>query len=374
MISFNKPYFTGMELYYMQQCIENKQASGNGYFTKKCSSFFTEIYNNKRCLLTTSCTDSLEMTGLLANIHPGDEVIVPSYTFVTSALAFVREGATIVFADSRADNPCIDETKIEELITVRTKAIVVVHYAGIACDMDNIMAIATKYNLLVIEDAAQAIDSYYKGRLLGSIGDMAALSFHETKNIQCGEGGLLVVNNDRFSKRADIIWEKGTNRSEFFRGEVNKYGWKDTGSSFLPCEFVAACLWAQLEALETIQKRRKQIWDLYHEGLQSIKDRFLSIPNYATNNAHLFCFLCDSLEERNRMLKYLRDNKIMASFHYLCLHKSEFVKKQSFASFELSLPHAERYADCLVRLPLYYEMEDKEVEYVVNKIVRFYKQ
>lgn len=363
-----------MELYYMQQCIENKQASGNGYFTKKCSSFFTQMYYNKRCLLTTSCTDSLEMSGLLANIHPGDEVIVPSYTFVTSALAFVREGATIVFADSRADNPCIDETKIEELITSRTKVIVVVHYAGIACDMDYIMAIAAKYNLLVVEDAAQAIDSYYKGRLLGSIGDMAALSFHETKNIQCGEGGLLVVNNDLFAKRADIIWEKGTNRSEFFRGEVNKYGWKDTGSSFLPCEFVAACLLAQLEALEAIQKRRRQIWEYYYEGLQVMKNRFLSIPEYATNNAHLFCFLCDSLDERNRMIEYLKRNEIMATFHYLCLHKSEFVKMQNSASFGLSLPHAERYADCLVRLPLYYEMEDQEVEYVVNKILDFYKQ
>jgi dTDP-4-amino-4,6-dideoxygalactose transaminase len=256
MIPFNKPYLTGKEMHYIYQAVYSGKISGNGLFTKKCQLFFEEKYGFKKTLLTTSCTDALEMCAILSNIKPGDEVIIPSYTFVSTALAFVREGAKIIFADSNSKNPNIDVSRIEKLISVRTKAIVVVHYAGIACDMDVVMELANKYKLLIIEDAAQAIDSYYKGKALGSIGHLAAFSFHETKNINCGEGGMLVINDQNFFRRAEIIWEKGTNRSEFFRGEVNKYQWVDTGSSFLPSEINAAYLYAQLENLDDIQTKR----------------------------------------------------------------------------------------------------------------------
>ncbi len=257
-IPFNKPYLTGQETNYINQAVESGKISGNGIFTKKCQSFFEDKYGFKKCLLTTSCTDALEMAAILSNIKEGDEIIIPSYTFVSTALAFIRQGAKIVFIDSEADTPNIDVSQIESLITAKTKAIVPVHYAGVACDMDSIMDLANKYNLLVIEDAAQAIDSFYKGKPLGSIGHMAAFSFHETKNIISGEGGLLVINDERFIDRAEIIWEKGTNRASFFRGEINKYGWVDTGSSFLPSEIIAAFLWAQLENLDLIQIRRKK--------------------------------------------------------------------------------------------------------------------
>src|SRR6056297_1616853 len=255
MIPFNKPYLTGNETAYIKEAVSSGKISGNGTFTKKCQAFFRERYGFKKALLTTSCTDALEMCALLADIQPGDEVIIPSYTFVSTALAFVRQGAVIKFADSRPDHPRIDEESIESLISDRTKAIVPVHYAGIACDMDLIMNLANQYDLLVIEDAAQAIESNYKGQSLGSIGHLAAFSFHETKNINAGEGGLLAINDDRFIGRSEIIWEKGTNRAAFFRGEIDKYGWVDTGSSFLPSELTAAFLWAQLEDIDKIQNR-----------------------------------------------------------------------------------------------------------------------
>ncbi len=262
MIPFNKPYLTGKETQYIEEAVKSGKISGNGLFTQKCQTFFETEFGFKKVLLTTSCTDALEMCAILANIEFGDEVIVPSFTFVSTALAFVRQGAQIVFADSYLDNPNIDAERIEELITKNTKAIVVVHYAGIACDMDKIMAIANKYNLIVIEDAAQAIDSYYKGKPLGSIGHMAAFSFHETKNIISGEGGMLTINDEKFIDRAEIIWEKGTNRSAFFRGEIDKYNWVDIGSSFLPSEIIAAFLWAQIENLEIIQKKRLRALEL----------------------------------------------------------------------------------------------------------------
>ena len=272
-IPFNKPYLTGNETKYIETAVNSGKISGNGEFTKKCQSFFEEKYGLKKCLLTTSCTDALEMAAILCDIKQGDEVIVPSYTFVSSALAFVRQGAKIVFADSLPYHPNIDVDKVESLITKKTKAIVPVHYAGMACDMDKIMALAEKHNLFVIEDAAQAIDSYYfnkngEKKPLGSIGDLATFSFHETKNIISGEGGMLVINNEKFIKRAEIIWEKGTNRAEFFRGEVNKYGWVDTGSSFLPSEIIAAFLWAQIENIEDIQAKRKKIWEKYYTLLK----------------------------------------------------------------------------------------------------------
>jgi len=258
MIPFNKPYLTGKELEYIGDAVSRGKISGNGHYTKKCHEFFQERYGFKKCLLTTSCTDALEMAAILCDIQQGDEVIVPSYTFVSSANAFVLRGAKIVFADSRNDTPGIDESKIEALITPRTKVIVPVHYAGFACDMDIIMDIANRYSLLVVEDAAHGIDSFYKGRPLGSIGHLGCFSFHETKNIQCGEGGMLIINDEKFVKRAEIIWEKGTNRSAFWRGEIDKYGWVDIGSSFLPSEICAAFLFAQLENMDDIQLKRKK--------------------------------------------------------------------------------------------------------------------
>lgn len=374
-IPFNKPHLTGKEAHYMYQAVAEGKLSGNGAFTKKCQQFFEERYGFRKCLLTTSCTDALEMAAILCDIQPGDEVIVPSYTFVSSALAFVRAGAKIVFADSMKENPNIDAEKIEALITPRTKAIVPVHYAGVACDMDRIMDIANKHNLIVVEDAAQAIDSYYKGRPLGSIGHMSAFSFHETKNIIAGEGGMLCINDERFIRRAEIIWEKGTNRAEFFRGEVNKYGWVDTGSSFLPSEVIAAFLWAQLEHLDEIQSRRKHLWELYYSCLSPIancpspKFALANIPDYATNNAHMFYLVCNSLEERTALIKHLKENGILAVFHYLSLHSSPYYTDKHDGR---ELLECDRYADCLVRLPMYYDLEDEEV-LEICEIIKKYK-
>lgn len=374
MIPFNKPFLTGKEAHYMYQAVFTGKLSGNGVFTKKCQSFFESRYGFKKCLMTTSCSDALEMAAILCDVQPGDEVIVPSYTFVSSALAFVRQGAKIVFADSCKDEPDIDADKIEALITPRTKVIVPVHYAGVACDMDKIMDIAHRHNLLVVEDAAQTIDSYYKGRPLGSIGHLGCFSFHETKNVISGEGGLLVINDDRFIRRSEIIWEKGTNRSEFFRGEVNKYGWVDTGSSFLPSEIISAFLYAQLENLDLIQNRRKAIWQEYYSGLKDLAAQgFFTlpvIPDYATNNAHMFYIVCRSLEERSALIKYLKEHEVLSVFHYLSLHKSDYYLKHYTDRPEL--PNCDRYADCLLRLPMYYELTDEQVERIVHLIKQFY--
>ena len=311
-------------------------------------------------------------------MKPGDEVIVPSYTFVSSALAFVRQGARIIFADSCKDNPNIDPDKIEALITPKTKVIVPVHYAGVACDMDKIMEIANRHNLFVVEDAAQAIDSYYKGKPLGGIGHFGCFSFHETKNVTAGgEGGLLCVNDERFIRRAEIIWEKGTNRAEFFRGMVNKYGWVDTGSSFLPSEINSAFLWAQLESLDTIQARRKEIWNMYHEGLKdlAVKGCFSipDIPKYATNNAHMYYIVCRNLEERTGLIAYLKGKSIYAAFHYLSLHLSEYYKEHHEGEIP-DLPNCDRFADCLVRLPMYFELKDEDVQLVIRSIKEFYNE
>ena len=373
-IPFNKPFLTGKEAHYMYQAVYTGKLSGNGVFTKKCQKFFEEKYGFKKALLTTSCTDALEMCAILCDVQPGDEVIVPSYTFVSSALAFVRQGAKVIFADSMTTNPNIDADKLEALITPKTKVIVPVHYAGVACDMDRIMEIANKHNILVIEDAAQAIDSYYKGRPLGSIGHMSAFSFHETKNIIAGEGGLLAINDERFIRRAEIIWEKGTNRSEFFRGEVNKYGWVDTGSSFLPSEVIAAFLWAQLENMDVIQNRRKAIWTRYYEGLKFLETKGLvklpNIPEYATNNAHMFYLVCHSLNERTELIDYLKRHGILSVFHYLSLHLSEYYKSNN--TDIPHLPECDHYADCLVRLPMYYELSDSDVDNIINLIIEKY--
>lgn len=375
MIDFNRPHLTGKETHYIYQAVADGKLSGNGVFTKKCQKFFEERYGFKKCLLTTSCTDALEMAAILCDIQPGDEVIVPSYTFVSSALAFVRAGAKIVFADSMAENPNINAEKIESLITPRTKAIVPVHYAGVACDMDRIMEIAEKHNLIVVEDAAQAIDSYYKGRPLGSIGHLSAFSFHETKNIIAGEGGMLCINDERFIRRAEIIWEKGTNRAEFFRGEVNKYGWVDTGSSFLPSEVVAAFLWAQLEHIDDIQSRRKHLWELYYKSLSPLTSNLSPklalpvLPDYATNNAHMFYLVCKTLEQRTALIKHLKDNGIQAVFHYLSLHSSPYYMDKHDGR---ELPECDRYADCLVRLPMFYDLKDEQVIDICNTINAFF--
>lgn len=368
MIPFNKPYLTGKEAHYMYQAVYSGKLSGNGIFTKKCQEYFENQYGFKKSLLTTSCTDALEMCAILADIQPGDEVIVPSYTFVSTALAFVRQGAKIVFADSCTDNPNIDVTSIEALITSNTKAIVPVHYAGVACDMDPIMELARKYNLLVIEDAAQAIDSYYKGKPLGSIGHLAAFSFHETKNIISGEGGMLAINDERFIRRAEIIWEKGTNRAEFFRGEVNKYGWVDTGSSFLPSEVIAAFLWAQLENLGNIQQRRKELWNKYNDALQTAdlpQFTLPRIPEYATNNAHMYYLVCQSLEQRTELISRLKENGILAVFHYLALHDSEYYKSKHDGRI---LKNTDHFANCLVRLPMFYELTNDEINKIIHVV------
>ncbi len=376
MIGFNVPHLTGNELKYIEEAVrQNVQLSGNGPFTKRCQQFFEQKYGFRKCLLTTSCTDALEMAALLCDIGPGDEVIVPSYTFVSSALAFVRQGARIVFADSRSDNPNLDVEKIEALITPRTKVIVPVHYAGMACDMGRIMELARKHGLWVVEDAAQAIDSCYQGKPLGGFGHLAAFSFHETKNIISGEGGMLVVNDERFIRRAEILWEKGTNRAEFFRGEVNKYGWVDVGSSFLPSEMTAAFLWAQLEQLEDIQSKRKQLWDQYHRLLEPLAEAgFISlpeIPDYATNNAHMFYIVCKSLEERSALISFLKENGVQAVFHYLSLHSSPYYVDKHDGR---ALPCCDHYADCLVRLPMYYDLTTGQVETVCSLIQGFYKK
>lgn len=376
-IPFNKPYLTGKEAHYMYQAVFTGKLSGNGVFTKKCQKFFEEKYGFKKAILTTSGTDALEMAAILCDVKPGDEVIVPSYTFVSSALAFVRQGARIIFADSCAHNPNIDADKIEALITDKTKVIVPVHYAGVACDMDKIMDIANRHNLFVVEDAAQAIDSYYKGKPLGGIGHFGCFSFHETKNVTAGgEGGLLVVNDERFIRRAEIIWEKGTNRAEFFRGMVNKYGWVDTGSSFLSSEINAAFLWAQLESLDEIQAKRKRHWNLYYDGLKDLADKCVfqmpDMPAYATNNAHMFYLVCRNLDERTKLIAYLKEQGVGAVFHYLSLHLSNYYKDHHEGEIP-NLPNCDRFADCLVRLPMFFELKDEEVRFIIKGIKEFFQ-
>ncbi|MGJ8759789.1 MAG: dTDP-4-amino-4,6-dideoxygalactose transaminase [Polaribacter sp.] len=358
-IPFNKPYLTGNETKYIEQAVASGKISGNGIFTQKCQHFFEERYSIQKALLTTSCTDALEMCAILLNIKEGDEVIMPSYTFVSTANAFVLRGAKIVFADSRADQPNIDENGLEALISPKTKAIVVVHYAGVACEMDTIMALAKKYGIYVVEDAAQAIESFYKGKALGSIGHLSAFSFHETKNVISGEGGLLGINDEQFIERAEIIWEKGTNRSAFFRGEIDKYGWVDVGSSFLPSEIIAAFLWAQLENLEDIQQRRKEIWNTYYKFFKEEKEVYLPlVPSYATNNAHMFYVLLTSLKKRNEFITGYKERGVNPVFHYVSLHSSPYFKDKHDGR---QLPNCDRYADTLVRMPLYYELGQNNV-------------
>jgi dTDP-4-amino-4,6-dideoxygalactose transaminase len=370
MINFNKPYLHGRELVYIAQAVASGKISGDGLFTKKCHDFFERRYGFPKTLMTTSCTDALEMAAILLNIQPGDEVIVPAFTFVSSANAFALRGAKIVFADSEPDNPNVSASSIEPLITPRTKVIVVVHYAGVACDMDPILALAARYDVRVVEDAAQAIDSYYKGRPLGSFGVMGTFSFHETKNVIAGEGGLLTVNEPRYFHRAEIIREKGTNRSSFFRGEVDKYGWVDVGSSFLPSDIVSAYLFAQLEILDTIQARRKAIWKRYWEQLAIVLPEcgitMPTIPDYATNNAHMFYLVCRDLEQRTALISALKAQGVHAVFHYLSLHDSPYFQDKHDGR---DLPNSDRFSNCLMRLPMFYELSDAEVDHITKALI-----
>ena len=371
-IPFNRPYLSGRELAYAAEAFSLGHTAGNGVFTKRCHGFFADAYGMKNCLLTQSCTAALEMSALLVNIKPGDEVIMPSFTFVSTANAFVLRGAKIRFADSSAGHPNLDVSALEALVTKRTKAIVPVHYGGVACEMDEILVLAKSHGIHVIEDAAQAVDAFYRSRPLGTLGDLGTLSFHETKNIISGEGGMLVVNDPTLRDRAGIIWEKGTNRNAFFRGEVAKYEWVDVGSSYLPSELTASFLCAQLENLPAIQSRRSAHWNHYIQRLGELAGvvQLPAIPPYATHNSHIFYLVCRSLDERIALLRQLRDNNIEAVFHYQSLHKSKFFQG---CHDERALPEADRYSDCLLRLPLYVDLTPEDVDRVCDVITAFYR-
>lgn len=374
-IPFNKPFLSGDETTYIVQAVNSGKISGNGDFTKRCQLFFETNYQFKKCLLTTSCTDALEMAAILINIKPGDEVLIPSFTFVSTANPFIMRGAKIVFVDSEANTPNIDANCIEKYINSRTKAVVVVHYAGIACDMDAILAVARKFNLFVVEDAAQAIDSYYKNLPLGGLGNLGAFSFHETKNIISGEGGMIVINDPEFSNRAEIIWEKGTNRSSFNRGEVDKYGWIDIGSSFLPSEIISAFLFAQLENLKRIQQKRLDIWNRYFLELQHLQEKerikLPFIPDYATNNSHIFYVLCRDINEREKLILYLKSQNVQAVFHYQSLHRSPYFSQKHDGSV---LKNSDYYSDTLLRLPLYYDLSIVEQYKVISLVNEFFSK
>ena len=365
-IPFNKPHMTGKELWYISQAHASGHLAGDGQFTKKCSAWLVQRTGSQRALLTHSCTAALEMAAILADVQPGDEVIMPSYTFVSTANAFVLRGATPVFVDIRPDTLNIDETRIEEAITPRTKVIVPVHYAGVSCEMDTIMEIARRHNLLVIEDAAQGIMSTYKGRPLGSIGHMAALSFHETKNIISGEGGALLINDPRFVERAEMNREKGTNRSQFFRGQVDKYTWVDVGSSYLPGEIVAAFLWAQMEEADAINKRRLDIWSNYNQWFANLekagKIRRPTVPRECVHNAHMYYLLLPSLGHRTAFIERLKTNDINAVFHYIPLHSSP--RGQSIGRAVGDMTNTNIAGERLVRLPLWLGLEEWQSEVI----------
>ncbi len=374
-IPFNRPAVVGDEVSYLHELINSKEKlSGDGVFTKKCSALMEDLYDTKKVLLTTSCTHALEMAAILLDIKEGDEVIMPSYTFVSTANAFVLRGAKIIFVDIRPDTMNLDEAKIEQAITDKTKVIVPVHYAGVPCEMDTIMEISKKYNLFVVEDAAQGVNSFYKGKALGTIGHLGCFSFHETKNYNCGEGGALLINDSQFIERAEIIREKGTNRSKFFRGHVDKYGWVDIGSSYLPSEFNAAFLYGQLKNVNLINDNRLGSWNLYYESLKPLSDAKIlelpTIPEYCVHNAHMFYIKVGNLEERTSLIEYLKTKGIGAVFHYIPLHSSEAGKKYSTFVGVDSVTTIE--SERLVRLPLYYEISKKEILEVVKEINSYY--
>lgn len=374
MIPFNKPAHVGKEVDYLRQAILNNKLCGDGPFTQKCHQWFEKTFNTPKALLTTSCTHALEMSAILANIQPGDEVISPSFTFVSTVNAFVLRGAKIVFVDIRKDTMNIDETLIEAAITPRTKAIVVVHYAGVACEMDTIMDVAKRHGLIVVEDAAQGVMSTYKGRYLGTISDMGCYSFHETKNYTMGEGGALLINDPALIQRAEIIREKGTNRSRFFRGQVDKYTWVDLGSSYLPSELNAAYLYAQLEEAQTINTNRLRTWNTYHEAFQDLADahkiELPFIPEACVHNAHMYYIKCKDLDERTRLINFLKDAGIHAVFHYIPLHSADAGLKFGVFHGQDNVTTIE--SERLLRLPLYYGMNDDDIEHVIKTVHAFY--
>jgi dTDP-4-amino-4,6-dideoxygalactose transaminase len=369
----SKVYITGRELEYISEAVKNGKLSGNGVFTKQCHSFFKAKFGFKNALLTSSCTDALEMAAILLDIKQGDEVILPSYTFVSTANAFVLRGANVLFADSKSDSPNIDCKSVETLISGKTKAIVCVHYAGISCDMDELLKLSEKYNIPIVEDAAHALGSTYQGKPLGTFGAMSTFSFHDTKNITCGEGGLLLVSDDNYWQRAEIVWEKGTNRSQFTRGEVNKYEWIDVGSSFLPSELAAAFLYAQLEAFDSIQAMRGKIWKAYFNELESLSLKgYFDLPLIqGEHSSHLFYIVCKSLEDRNKLKDYLNEKGIGATFHYLPLQSSPFYLK---SHPDRKLPQSERFFNGLLRLPLYPELDNAGVNFIISQIYNFFKE
>ena len=373
-IGFNVPPYTGRELEYIQKAVENRKISGDGEFTAKCNKWLEEQTGANRVLLSTSCTHALEMAGLLGQIGAGDEVILPSYTFVSSGDAFVVRGARLVFVDIRPDTMNIDETLIEDAITERTKAILVVHYAGVSCEMDTIMDIAHRHNLLVIEDAAQGVLCSYKGKALGTIGDFGCYSFHETKNFSMGEGGALVLKDTAYVEEAEIIREKGTDRKKFFRGEVDKYQWVDWGSSYLPSELNAAYLWAQLECADKITADRMNSFNCYREGLQDLEDSgritLPIVPEGCVHNAHMFYLKCKDLDERTKLLTYLKERGILAVFHYVPLHSSKAGRR--FGRFHGEDVHTTAESEKIVRLPMYYGLSKDDRDYVIEQIRAFF--
>mgnify|MGYP002982854523 FL=1 len=373
-ISFNRPPFVGKETEYIKEAVEkNGMICGDGPFTKKCSQWMKERFQTKNVLLTTSCTHALEMAAFLADIQPGDEVIMPSYTFVSTADAFVLRGATCVFVDIRPDTMNIDETKIEEAITEKTKAIVPVHYAGVSCAMDEIMAIAKKYNLKVVEDAAQGVNAFYKGKALGTIGDFGCYSFHETKNYSMGEGGAILFQDDRYLEPAEILREKGTNRSQYFRGQIDKYTWVGYGSSYLPSDMNAAYLWAQLEEADKINDKRLSIWNFYHEELKELEDKGVLerpyIPEYATHNAHMYYIKVKDLRVRTKLLAYLKERGILSVFLYVPLYSATAGKK--FGRFHGEDVYTTKESERLCRLPMYYSLSLEEAAEVVKALKEF---
>jgi|TARA_Y100000031_G_C8247269_1_gene398722 dTDP-4-amino-4,6-dideoxygalactose transaminase len=372
-IPFNKPWFTGKEIQNITGAASFGHISGNGIYTKKCHSFFEDTYGFKKTFLTTSCTDAIEMASLLMDLNEGDEVIMPSYTFVSTTSPFILRGAKIVFADSLNNHPNIDLDNVENLITKKTKVLLVMHYGGVSVDMDKALELCQKYDLILVEDAAHSIDSYYKGKPLGSFGDFATFSFHETKNINSGEGGLLVINDSKNIKRAEIVWEKGTNRSEFSRGEVDKYEWVDVGGSYSPSEIIAAFLYAQLTHIKDIQKTRKDIWERYYLNLFPLAEKgliqIIKLPEFATNNGHLFYILAKDKKQRDELLDYLNNNMVHAVFHYLPLHSSPYYSTYHDGRM---LPNTDKFADTLIRLPLFYELPLDIVDMICQKVEEFF--
>lgn len=374
MIPFNQPYYSGNEKKAISAVMDSKVLTGDADVTIRCERLLESKYKFKKVFLTNSCSNALEMAAILIDIQPGDEVILPSYTFVSTSNAFALRGAKLVFADSKPDHPNIDEGQIEKLISSKTKAIVIVHYSGVACNMDAIIALAKKNGIRLIEDAAQCIDSFYYKKALGTFGDIACFSFHETKNIHCGEGGFIAINDASLIERADVLRNKGTNRSAFFSGQVQKYEWVDLGLSAIPSAINSAFLYAQLLDIDKVQLKRKKIWDRYFNNLSGLnrsgKVKLPFIPAYASNNAHIFYLVCKDRRERDELILHLKKDDIQAVFHYQSLHKSPYYLDRHDGRI---LPNADRYSECLLRLPLFYDLNFKDVDYISEKIIEFYK-